>query len=219
MQYIFINLLVFFSFISTGCSSKQNDAKSAEIKTAAEVTDNKNLEHATFAMGCFWHSEEIFLEVKGVKQALPGYSGGTEKNPSYEMVGTGSTRYAESVDITYDPSVITYGKLLEIFFAEHDPTTPNYAAPDEGPQYRSAIFYYNDVQKKAAEEYIAKLTASHKYIKPIITEVSPFTKFYKAEDYHIRYFRNHPSGQSYIDNVTKPEVEKFRRDFPELVQK
>ena len=135
------------------------------------------------------------------------------------MVGTGTTGYAESVDVTYDPSVVSYSKLLEVFFAEHDPTTPNYAAPDEGPQYRSVIFYRNADQKKQAEEYIAKLTTSNKYSNPIITQVTQFTKFYKAEDYHIRYYRNHPSGQSYIDHVTKPEVEKFRKDFPELVNK
>jgi peptide-methionine (S)-S-oxide reductase len=213
-----IFFLFLFVFIS-GCSAKQSDPKVETGNAVAEALDDKNLEHATFALGCFWHSEEIFLEVKGVKEALPGYSGGTEKDPTYEMVGSGNTGYAESVDITYDPSVITYTKLLEIFFAEHDPTTPNYAAPDEGPQYRSVIFYRNDAQKKDAEEYISKLMASHKYSHPIITQVTPFTKFYKAEDYHIRYFRKHPSGQPYIDGVTKPEVEKFRKDFPELVQK
>jgi peptide-methionine (S)-S-oxide reductase len=219
MHYITLNLLLIFSLISAGCTTKQSDAKVEMVKPVAQNLDDKNLEHATFALGCFWHSEEIFLEVKGVKEALPGYSGGTEKSPDYEMVGSGTTGYAESVDVTYDPSVISYGKLLEIFFAEHDPTTPNYAAPDEGPQYRSVIFYRNDDQKKQAEDYIAKLTASHKYSNPIITQVTPFTKFYKAEDYHIRYYRNHPSGQPYIDNVTRPEVEKFRKDFPDLVQK
>ena len=217
MRYFIVNLFLLLSFVSVGCSAKQNETKSAEIKPVVETSGDKTTEHATFAMGCFWHSEEIFSEIKGVKEALPGYSGGTEKDPSYEMVGTGSTGYAESVDVTYDPAVISYAKLLEIFFAEHDPTTPNYAAPDEGPQYRSVIFYRNDAQKKDAEEYIAKLTSSHKFAKPIITQVSPFVKFYKAENYHIQYYKRHPSGQSYIDNVTKPEVERFRKDFPELV--
>src|ERR1041385_4035521 len=136
---LYFHLILFFSFITAGCTAKQSEAQSAVVKEVVESTGSKNLEHATFALGCFWHSEEIFLEVKGVKEALPGYSGGIEKDPSYEMVGTGSTRYAESVDITFDPSVISYAKLVEIFFAEHDPTTPNYAAPDEGPQYRSVI--------------------------------------------------------------------------------
>ncbi len=217
MHYRIINLFLLFSFVAAGCSAKQGKAESAPVQETSQTSESKNLEHATFAMGCFWHSEEIFSEIKGVKEALPGYSGGTEKDPSYEMVGTGSTGHAESVDVTYDPSVISYQKLLEIFFTEHDPTTPNYAAPDEGPQYRSVVFYRNDAQKKAADEYIAKLTASHKYSNPVITQVSPFTKFYKAENYHIQYYKRHPSGQSYIDNVTKPEVERFRKDFPELV--
>lgn len=217
MHYRIVNLFLLFSFVSAGCSAKQGKAESASIQEISQFTESKNLEHATFAMGCFWHSEEIFSEVKGVKEALPGYSGGTEKDPSYEMVGSGSTGHAESVDVTYDPSVISYQKLLEIFFTEHDPTTPNYAAPDEGPQYRSVIFYRNDEQKKAAEEYIAKLNASHKYSNPVITQVSLFSKFYKAENYHIKYYKRHPSGQSYIDNVTKPEVERFRKDFPDLV--
>jgi peptide-methionine (S)-S-oxide reductase len=217
MKNILFVLISSSLFIVSGCSAKKGEAKTEDVKETIEKTDSKNLEHATFALGCFWHSEEIFSEIKGVKEALPGYSGGTEKDPSYEMVGTGSTGYAESVDVTYDPTVISYQKLLEVFFAEHDPTTPNYAYPDEGPQYRSVIFYRNDSQKKDAEDFITKLTTSHKFSKPIITQVSPFTKFYKAEDYHIKYYKKHPSGQSYIDNVTKPEVEKFRKDFPELV--
>ena len=177
--------------------------------------NDSTLQHATFAMGCFWHSEEIFLEIKGVKNALPGYCGGTEANPSYELVGSGSTRYAESVDVAYDPSQISYAKLLEVFFAEHDPTTPDRAGPDEGPQYRSAIFYHNPEQKQEAEAYIREIAG--KYPSPIVTQIAPFTKFCRAEDYHLRYYRNHPD-QPYIAGVTKPEVEKFRRDFPELVK-
>jgi len=159
----------------------------------------------------------MFSEIKGVISALPGYSGGTEKDPNYEMVGTGSTRYAESVEVIYDPTVISYGKLLQVFFTEHDPTTPNYQAPDAGPQYRSVIFYHNTVQKKEAEDYIAKLTSIHSFKAPIVTEVAPFVKFYPAEAYHVRYYRNHPD-EGYIAGVTRPEVEKFRRDFPELLK-
>jgi peptide-methionine (S)-S-oxide reductase len=173
--------------------------------------------HATFAMGCFWHSEEIFLETKGVIDALPGYSGGTEKDPSYELVGSGDTRYAESVDITYDPSIISYDKLLQIFFSEHNPTTPNMQYPDMGPQYRSVIFYRNADQKAQAERYMAQLTSAKTFPKPIVTEVVPFIKFYQAEDYHLRYVRNHPN-QPYVAGVTKAEIEKFRRDFPDLIK-
>ncbi len=181
------------------------------------IAKDSTLQHATFAMGCFWHSEEIFSEIKGVKEALPGYCGGTEPNPSYEQVGTGKTRYAESVEVTFDPKVITYEKLLEVFFAEHDPTTKDFQEPDEGPQYRSAVFFHDASQKEAIQLYITKLTESQKYRAPIVTEVAPFTTFYRAEDYHIKYFRHHPN-QSYVAHVTKPEVDKFQRDYPELVK-
>ena len=189
--------------------------KSGNNIPASFAENDSTLEHATFAMGCFWHSEEIFLEIKGVKNALPGYAGGTEADPSYELVGSGNTRYAESVDVAFDPKEISYDKLLEVFFAEHDPTTRDRQGPDEGPQYRSAIFYRNDSQKQDAESYIQ--TIQSKYPAPIVTEVSPLTKFYRAEDYHLRYFRNHPD-QPYVAGVTRPEVEKFRSDFPDLVK-
>jgi peptide-methionine (S)-S-oxide reductase len=186
-------------------------------EATAAVDKNARTETATFAMGCFWHSEEMFAELKGVIESTPGYSGGTEKNPSYEEVSMGNTRHAESVDITYDPAVITYEKLLQVFFTEHDPTTPDYAAPDEGPQYRSMIFYRNAGQKQKAENYIASLTAQKKYPHPIITEVVPFTAFYKAEAYHIHYYRLHPD-QGYIASVTRPEIEKFRKDFKDWLK-
>jgi peptide-methionine (S)-S-oxide reductase len=175
-------------------------------------------EEATFAMGCFWHSEEIFLEIKGVSDAKPGYCGGTDKNPTYEMVSRGSTRYAESVNITYDPSDVSYEQLLKVFFTEHDPTTPNFSYPDEGPQYRSMVFYHTPDQKLKAENYIASLKKSGRFKKPIITGLEPFKQFYMAESYHLHYFRNHPD-QGYISSVTRPEVERFRKDFPELVKK
>ena len=197
-------------FIVISCNGSEKREASPPI-----TQDDSTLQHATFALGCFWHSEEIFLEIKGVKNALPGYCGGTEPDPSYELVGSGSTRYEESVDVTYDPSQISYQKLLQVFFAEHDPTTPDRAGPDEGPQYRSAIFYHNAVQKQESEAYMHEIAG--KYSAPIVTQLAPFTKFYRAEDYHLRYFRNHPD-QGYIVGVTKPEVEKFRRDFPELVK-
>ena len=190
-------------------SSKPAAAQAA----VAQFDDDSTLQHATFSMGCFWHSEEIFLEIKGVKNALPGYCGGTEPNPSYEEVGSGTTRYAESVDVEYDPTQISYQKLLEVFFAEHDPTTVDRQGPDEGPQYRSAIFYRNAEQQGEAEAYIRQI--SGRYSSPIVTQVAPFTKFWRAEAYHLRYYRNHPD-QPYIVGVTRPEVEKFRKDFPEL---
>ena len=200
--------------VATASCKSEASGETAKLLNAAS---DSTLQHATFAMGCFWHSEEIFLEIKGVKDALPGYCGGTSANPSYEEVGTGTTGYAESVDIAYDPAQISYEKLLEVFFAEHDPTTLNRQGPDEGSQYRSAIFYHDASQKKAAEDYIAKLASSHRYSNKIVTQVAPYDKFYRAEDYHLRYFRKHPS-QPYVAAVTTPEVEKFRKDFPDLLQ-
>jgi len=211
----YISLLVALLLIMGG-SSCRSDAK-GDTSKLLDVTSDSTLRHATFAMGCFWHSEEIFLEIKGVKEALPGYSGGTAANPSYEDVSTGTTGHAESVEVTFDPREISYEKLLEVFFAEHDPTTLNRQGNDEGPQYRSAIFYHNAAQEKAARAYIARLTDNHRYASPKVTQVAPFQKFYRAEEYHLRYFRNHPD-QPYCAMVTKHEVEKFRKDFPDLVK-
>ncbi len=179
------------------------------------MASDSTTQHATFAMGCFWHSEEIFLEIKGVKNALPGYCGGMRPDPSYDLVSTGTTRYAESVDVEYDPTQISYQTLLEVFFAEHDPTTKDREGPDEGPQYRSAIFYHNAEQMQEAEAYMRQIAGN--YSNPIVTQLAPFTKFWRAEDYHLRYYRHHPD-QPYIASVTKPEVEKFRKDFPELLK-
>ncbi len=209
---VFIGLFFFARFSPKDSAARADSLSSTRIEQA----DGK-YEHVTFAMGCFWHSEEMFSEIKGVITADPGYSGGTEPNPSYEQVSSEATRYAESVEVTFDPKVVSYGKLLQVFFTEHDPTTPNYSVPDRGPQYRSMIFYRNASQKQQAEAYIAKLTEIHSFKAPIVTEVVPFVKFWRAEDYHIHYYRSHPD-QSYIANVTRPEIEKFRKDFPDLLQ-
>jgi peptide-methionine (S)-S-oxide reductase len=210
IHYAFGLITLFFALVfSTFQTPTACKAQSPKLE--------RKLERTTFAMGCFWHSEEIFSEIKGVTQALPGYAGGTEKNPSYEEVSSGTTRYAESVDVTFDPSIVSYGKLLQIFFTEHDPTTPNMAYPDEGSQYRSAIFYHSPAQKEQAEAYVAKMTSLHTFKNPIITQIAPFTTFYEAEGYHIHYYQAH-SDQGYISSVTRPEVEKFRRDFPDMLK-
>jgi len=203
----------------TACANSSTSKISSEDQsnTRPVQTYSGKTEKATFALGCFWHSEEMFSELKGVINAVPGYCGGTAPNPSYEEVCTGSTGHAESVDITYDPTIITYRQLLEVFFTEHDPTTPNYAAPDEGTQYRSVVFYRNEDQKDMAEKYLAELTASKKYSNPIITQVVPFKQFYQAEDYHLHYYQKHPN-QGYIASVTRPEIEKFRKDFKPLLK-
>ncbi len=223
-RYKLVASLFTFSFFAIiGCTLKHSDAKAVEMKEVAKETEEKaelqtgKMEKASFGMGCFWHSEEMFSEIKGVKEAMPGYSGGKKEDAKYDAVGSGSTGHAETVDLSYNPAVISYQKLLEVFFAEHDPTTPNYSYPDSGPQYRSVIFYRNADQKQAAESYIEKLNASGKFKNKIVTQVVPFESFYRAEDYHIQYYRKHPD-QGYIARVTKPEVEKFRKDFPELLK-
>ena len=200
-----------------GLSRTSASIEPARADSIASVRTNGKYEQATFSMGCFWHSEEMFSEIKGVIDAVPGYCGGTEPNPTYELVGSGATKYAESVNVTYDPSVVSYAKLLQVFFTEHDPTTPNYSAPDAGPEYRSMIFYRNDAQKDAATSYIATLQRIGSFHAPIVTEVQPFARFWPAEEYHRHYFRKHPE-QGYINSVTVPEIEKFRRDFPDLVK-
>src|ERR1051326_7998410 len=145
-------------------------------------------ELATFGSGCFWCTEAFFQRLKGVEKVVSGYSGGKIKNPGYREVCTGMTGHAEVIQVTYDPSAISYNDLLEVFFSTHDPTTLNKQGNDVGTQYRSVIFYHNEEQKKSAEEYKKKLNDEHAYDNPVVTEISPFTVFYKAEDYHQNYF-------------------------------
>ncbi len=218
LTIIFSCLTLFIGMACTGVPAEKATPE-PDNKTAVDTpADTTGMQHATFAFGCFWHSEEMMLELKGVVDAVPGYAGGTEKNPTYKLVSSKSTKYAESVDISYDPKVITYKQLLMVFFAEHDPTTPNYSEPDEGPEYRSVAFYRNESQKSEIESYISKLTTQHKYENPIITEVAPFTGFTKAEDYHIHYYRHHKNDGGYITSVTGAEIKKFREDFKEWLK-
>jgi len=154
-----------------------------------QVQSNSQKEIATFGAGCFWGVEHLFHETPGVIDAISGYIGGTLENPTYEMVCEGSTGHAEAVEVTYDPSKITYEELLKIFFENHNPTTLNSQGPDFGDQYRSAIFYHSDAQKAAAEKAIAALEASGKWKRPIVTQVVPATTFYKAEEYHQQYLK------------------------------
>jgi len=174
-------------------------------------------QEATFGLGCFWHSEEFFLNVRGVEESVPGYSGGNAKDANYKKVSTGKTGHAEVVNIRFNPKIISYKQLLEMFFGSHDPTTLNRQDPDVGPQYRSVIFYHNAEQKTVAEKYISELNSARKYKVPIVTQLVPFRAFYKAESYHNRYYRNHPD-EPYIRNVTKPQVEKFKRDFKKYLK-
>ena len=165
---------------------------------------------ATFAEGCFWHSELVFQSLVGVRDAVSGYSGGTDKHPNYEAVCTGNTGHAETVQVYYDPSKISYKTLVAAYFASMDPTELDRQGPDEGTQYRSIAFYRNDQEKKIIEDEITRI--SNKYSKKIVTQVTPFTTFYPAEEYHQEYIKNHPDNP-YVEHVSIPDWLEFKRTF------
>jgi peptide-methionine (S)-S-oxide reductase len=169
-------------------------------------------EIATFGGGCFWCTEAVFVELRGVEKVESGYAGGEVANPSYEAVCTGRTGHAEVIQITFDPAVIGYRDLLEVFFATHDPTTLNRQGADVGTQYRSVIFYHSPEQQAAAEAMIAELNASGEFASPIVTQVVPYTNYYPAEDYHQNYYAEHPT-QPYCSAVIPPKLAKLRQKF------
>jgi peptide-methionine (S)-S-oxide reductase len=173
---------------------------------------NKELEKATFGSGCFWCTEVVFELVEGVRSVTSGYTGGNIKNPTYEEVCSEKTGHAEAVQLTFDPEVITYDELLEIFWQTHDPTTLNRQGNDKGTQYRSVIFYHSEEQKQLAEKYKDALDKSGAWEHPIVTEILPATEFYNAEDYHQDYYANNPN-QGYCAFIIAPKVEKFKEAF------
>jgi peptide-methionine (S)-S-oxide reductase len=173
---------------------------------------------AVFAEGCFWCSEHIFEAVEGVDGAVSGYSGGKLENPSYEQVGGEMTGHAEAVYVIYDPKIITYAELVKVFFASHDPTTPNQQGPDRGPSYRSVAFYQTDEEKEIIEKEIAALTSAKKYKKSIVTEVSKLDKFWIAENYHQNYINLHPES-GYVQNVSLPRFERFKKEYKGKLKK
>lgn len=175
-------------------------------------------ELATLAGGCFWCIEAVFQEVDGVKNVVPGYTGGTTINPTYQQVCTGETGHAEAVQVTFDPDRISYREILEIFFSVHDPTTPNQQGADIGTQYRSAIFYHNGQQKIVALKLIGELNEAHVWRGPIVTQIAPAGEFYPAEDYHRNYFIKHPE-QSYCQVVISPKVSKFRKQWAKRLKR
>ncbi|MDX6385013.1 MAG: peptide-methionine (S)-S-oxide reductase [Blastocatellia bacterium] len=182
----------------------------------APLANTKGEQTAVLAGGCFWGVEAVFEHVKGVNKATSGYSGGAADTAQYRTVGTGETGHAESVQITYDPSQISYGQLLKVFFSvAHDPTELNRQGPDSGTQYRSAIFYANDEQKRIAESYIAQLNQAKVFGAPIVTQVAALKAFYRAEDYHQNYLVNHPD-EPYIVYNDMPKVENLKKQFPNL---
>ncbi|RKR12256.1 peptide-methionine (S)-S-oxide reductase [Maribacter vaceletii] len=218
-------LLASTSFIFTlGCQSKikkeipvtQEIQEVEEVKlTPQELSD---YETAYFASGCFWCVEAIFESVKGVKEVVSGYAGGKEKNPTYEDVGYGRTTHAETVEVFYDPKVISFTALVQVFFGSHDPTTLNRQGPDKGTQYRSIAFYKNEKEKEIITAYIAALKDQKVYDGlPITTEVTPFVKFYKAEEYHQDYEKRNPNN-SYIKNVSIPRLNRFKKNFGDFLK-
>lgn len=174
--------------------------------------NNDKTETATLANGCFWCTEAIFKKIKGVKYILPGYTGGTLKNPSYEQVCTGKSGHAESIQIKFDPKIIPFEKILDIFWHTHDPTTLNRQGNDIGTQYRSAIFYHDEKQKEIAEKSKKDLEKENVYKKPIVTEITPFKNFYVAEDYHKDYYENHKDS-AYCNFTIDPKLDKLLKKY------
>ena len=210
-------IIVYFCllFVCIQSSCADNKPKKA-MNTNLSIEANQDT--ATFASGCFWCVEAIFQRLQGVNQVTSGYSGGDIKNPSYKEVCTGRTNHAEAVQILFDPSQISYDELLEVFWKTHDPTTLNRQGADEGTQYRSAIFFHDENQKSLAENYKKKLNASGAWDKPIVTEITAYTNFYKAEDQHQNYF-NANGNQPYCSFVIQPKVDKFEKVFKDKLKK
>jgi peptide-methionine (S)-S-oxide reductase len=208
--------LVLIGFRLSTASSRNVAAPVSAPAHGAELAAAPSEDTAVFAGGCFWGVEAVFDHVKGVKRAISGYAGGQLANPSYEQVSTGETGHAESVEVIYDPSQISYGKLLQIFFSvAHDPTQLNRQGPDHGTQYRSAIFYRNTQQQQVAESYIKQLTAAKTFSRPIVTQVAKLAGFYAAEEYHQNYLEHHPN-QLYIVINDKPKVAALKKQFADI---
>ncbi|HBH22274.1 MAG TPA: peptide-methionine (S)-S-oxide reductase [Cytophagales bacterium] len=199
---------------SSGNGEQIDDQQSKE---EIMETNKEGMDIATFGAGCFWCVEAVFENLKGVEKVVSGYSGGHVENPTYKAVCSGTTGHAEVCQVHFDPSVISYKELLEIFWQTHDPTTLNRQGNDVGTQYRSAVFYHNDEQKELAQKYKERLDQSGAFRDPIVTEIVPFDKFYVAENYHQNYYEQNGS-QPYCAFVIKPKVEKFKKAFSDKLK-
>jgi peptide-methionine (S)-S-oxide reductase len=207
---------LFTTFLALGASVLFAASGKTFPDPVADQAATTGMQTAVLAGGCFWGVAGVFERVKGVKEVVSGFSGGAKETAHYERVSEGDTGHAESVKITYDPSVVTYGQLLKIYFAvAHDPTELNYQGPDHGTQYRSAIFYANDDQKRVAEAYIKQLDDLHIYRRPIVTQVTPLKGFYAAESYHQQYLDHNPDNP-YIQINDMPKIAALKKEFPEL---
>lgn len=220
MKPIFISA---FAGLTALVSCAQKPAENTKITNSSnnivmEKSIKTQTDTATFANGCFWCTEAIFEELKGVISATSGYTGGQTENPTYKEVCSGETGHAECLQIVYDPSIISFDELLEVFWETHDPTTLNRQGADVGTQYRSGIFYHNKEQKEKAEKYKAELDKSGAFPRPIVTEITPFTKFYAAENYHQQYFENNENNNPYCKVVIRPKLDKFRKVFKDKLK-
>ncbi|HEA28588.1 MAG TPA: peptide-methionine (S)-S-oxide reductase [Leeuwenhoekiella sp.] len=214
--YISLLSLLFISVSCKNTTQKSTADNQMAMKDPITTPAENGMEHAYFASGCFWCVEAVYESVKGVKEARSGYSGGTQPNPTYKQVSSGTTDYAEAVEVIYDPTVVSYQSLVDVFFGSQDPTTANRQGPDRGTQYRSIAFYQNEEQKQIIENTIKRLNEST-YDGEIVTQVLPFQKFWEAEDYHQDYERNH-MNDPYISSVSIPRINRFKKKFPELLK-
>lgn len=208
MRTFIISFIAFLTLVS--CANTQTGGNSIPVGNSKPAAHEAV---ATFAEGCFWHAEIVFQSLAGVRDAVSGYAGGTDTSPDYGKVSTGETGHAETVQVYYDPAVISYETLVKALFASMDPTQLNRQGNDAGTEYRSIAFYRNEAEKKIIEEEIRRVNASGKYKSPVVTEVKPFVHFYPAEDYHQEYISRNPDNP-YVRNVSIPEYRHFRASFP-----
>lgn len=221
MKYssLFMLPLMLFTAACGSAQSKIEQSKAfGEMNSTKEDAGDNQQQVATFAAGCFWCVEAQYQQLNGVIKVESGYLGGHVDNPTYKQVCTGNTGHAEACNIYYYPSIISYDELLAAFWIAHDPTTLNRQGNDVGTQYRSAIFYHNEEQKQKAEEYKKKLNDEKAFGNPVVTEISPYSKFYKAEDYHQDYYNQNPN-QGYCQFVVKPKMDKFKKVFADKLKK
>ncbi|HHM20455.1 MAG TPA: peptide-methionine (S)-S-oxide reductase [Bacteroidetes bacterium] len=209
--------LLFLGLSFSSCAAGNEQSMQEQNEENQQVMQKEGLSVATFGAGCFWCVEAIFQQIRGVEKVVSGYSGGHVKNPTYREVCSGTTGHAEVLQVWFDPSVVSFEELVKVFFTTHNPTTLNQQGADRGTQYRSVIFYHNDEQKAIAER-LKKEFAPTLWDDPIVTEISPFDTFYKAEEYHQNYFNDNPN-QGYCRVVINPKVQKFRKEFSYLLKK
>ena len=207
--------IVIFTFLSCNLSAGKKDVNKTALTS---VEPMEGLELATFGNGCFWCTEAVFQQLEGVVSVEPGFAGGSTKNPSYKEVCTGLTGHAEVIRLSFDPKVISYTELLEVFFSTHDPTTLNRQGADVGTQYRSAVFYHNEAQKQVAEKMIKELDKAGVYDNKIVTQVTEVNNYYPAEDYHKNYYNNNKE-QPYCRAVINPKLEKFMKTYKDKLKK